>query len=107
MFHRRRAVQTLLAAPMLVSSWPAAALPSPKSKVILILGGRIGEHNAAGLAQFDLAMIEALEQRSFTTMTPWSRQQVRCCVSCWRSSGHREARYRPMRSTTTRSSFQW
>lgn len=49
---------------MLVSSWPAAALPSPKSKVILILGGRIGEHNAAGLAQFDLAMIEALEQRS-------------------------------------------
>lgn len=62
---------------MLVSSWPAAALPPPRGKVILTLGGRIGEHNAAGQAQFDLAMIEALEQRSFTTMTPWSRQPVR------------------------------
>lgn len=52
----------------------ALALDAPKGKAILTLSGKIGATNANGQAQFDLAMLKALPQRTFTTHTPWEKQ---------------------------------
>lgn len=49
-------------------SW---AMDAPKGKVVLSITGAIGRHNAADRADFDMAMLAALPQFSFTTQTPW------------------------------------
>lgn len=56
---------------------PAAALDAPKGKVILTLTGKVGLTNAPGQAQFDLAMLQALPQHSFSTHTPWDKAPVK------------------------------
>jgi hypothetical protein len=56
---------------------PAHALEPAKGKVILTISGNVGEKNAANAAVFDMAMIEKLPQRSFTTMTPWDKQPIK------------------------------
>ena len=50
---------------------PVWALGRPAGTVVLTLRGKVGTTNDAGAAQFDMAMLEALPQRSFTTRTPW------------------------------------
>lgn len=52
---------------------PAAAdgLPAPKGRVILTVSGQIEEANRGKDAVFDMAMLEALPQQTFTTRTPW------------------------------------
>ncbi|OYV01139.1 MAG: hypothetical protein CFE45_06150 [Burkholderiales bacterium PBB5] len=52
-----------------LAAWPVLALDAPKGKVLLSISGRIGA--AGGQADFDLAMLDALPQHSFTTSTPW------------------------------------
>lgn len=49
----------------------AQALEAPKGQVILTVRGLIEHTNAGRSAQLDLAMLEALPQRTFSTMTPW------------------------------------
>jgi hypothetical protein len=59
-------------------SWAQTApLPAPLGKVVLTVSGNITQHNAPGLALFDLQMIEALPQHSFTTQTPWYKTPVK------------------------------
>lgn len=57
---------------------PAAwALDAPKGKVVLTVKGKIGVINRGNTAQFDLAMLEALPQKTFTTSTPWEKAPVK------------------------------
>lgn len=71
----RRRRQALLLAPLLLATLaasPAAhALDAPKGKVVLSVSGKVGQTNADGRADFDMAMLEALPQHSFSTSTPW------------------------------------
>lgn len=72
-----RAFAVLTAAATLFSAQPAAALQPATGKVILSISGRVAEKNTATAAVFDLAMLEKLPQRSFTTMTPWDKQPIK------------------------------
>lgn len=62
-----------LTALLLATATPAAAseLATPNGSVILTLSGQIGATNGDGVAEFDLAMMDALEQRVTVTTTPW------------------------------------
>jgi hypothetical protein len=61
----------------LVVALPAAALEPAKGKVILTISGNVGEKNTPSAAVFDMAMLEKLPQRTFTTMTPWDKQPIK------------------------------
>jgi hypothetical protein len=56
---------------------PALALDAPTERPVLIVSGSIGEKNVGEQAHFDMAMIEALPQHSFTTSTPWFDKPVK------------------------------
>lgn len=73
---RRGAVELLLsafaAAGCVGTSHAAnATLRAPTGKVILTISGKIKVANDANGASFDRAMLEAMPQHSFTTMTRW------------------------------------
>ena len=51
----------------------ALALDPPKSKAVLTLSGKIGSPNQGDKAVFDLDMLKALPQTTFTTQTPWEK----------------------------------
>jgi hypothetical protein len=72
-----RALTALMAAAALCLALPAAALQPATGKVILSISGHVAEKNTANAAVFDLAMLEKLPQRSFTTMTPWDKQPIK------------------------------
>lgn len=72
-----RSLAALMAAAALCLTLPAAALQPAKGKVILSIAGNVAEKNTANAAVFDLAMLESLPQRSFTTMTPWDKQPIK------------------------------
>lgn len=60
------------AAGMLALPWGLAhALERPGGPVVLTVSGRVGQPNAGSRAEFDMAMLEQLPQRSFVTHTPW------------------------------------
>lgn len=56
---------------LLCTLTPTWALEQPKGKVILTVAGQIELKNQGDKATFDLAMLEALLQHTFTTQTPW------------------------------------
>ena len=58
-------------------SFAAQALDAPKERPILAISGKIAEKNAGDVARFDMKMIEALPQHSFTTSTPWFDKPVK------------------------------
>jgi hypothetical protein len=65
---------------MLVSialSGAAFALDAPKERPILAVSGKIAVKNAGETARFDMKMIEAMPQHSFTTSTPWFDKPVK------------------------------
>jgi hypothetical protein len=64
----RRAALASLTMLLPVPTW---ALDAPKGKVVLSITGAIGQRNADGRADFDMAMLAALPQHSFSTQTPW------------------------------------
>ncbi len=64
----------VLGAPVWAQSGPLA---TPTGKVVLTVTGNISMHNAPKQAVFDLKMIEALPQHSFTTQTPWYSTPVK------------------------------
>ena len=68
-------VSALLCALTLSSA--ALALDAPKERPILVISGKIATKNAGEVARFDMKMIEALPQHSFTTSTPWFDRPVK------------------------------
>lgn len=65
---RRRIV---LAAPLTGLASYAAALEAPAATVVLTVRGALARASRDGKADFDMAMLERLPQRSITTETPW------------------------------------
>ena len=61
----------------LALSGAAAALEAPKERPILTISGKIADKNAGDTARFDMKMIEALPQHTFTTSTPWFDKPVK------------------------------
>lgn len=63
------------AATLLLAFLPHAVaadpLPAPDGPVILTITGAVTRTNSDGAARFDLAMLDALEQRETVTGTPW------------------------------------
>ncbi len=70
---RRTAPRRTCAQPVagLPGQGTARALPRPSGPVVLTVTGRVREPNAGNRAEFDMAMLEKLPQRSFVTRTPW------------------------------------
>ncbi|WP_322889788.1 MULTISPECIES: hypothetical protein [unclassified Yoonia] len=56
---------------MIASVAQAADLPAPQGDVILTVSGNITHTNGDGVARFDRAMLEDLQQATVTTATPW------------------------------------
>jgi hypothetical protein len=52
----------------------ADGLAAPTGKVVLTLTGKVTKTNAGARAEFDMAMLEALPQQSFSTNTPWYKE---------------------------------
>lgn len=73
----RRMVTWLLTLAVISPMSFAQGLEAPKGRVILSVGGKIDLKNKGELAVFDMAMIEALPQHSFTTSTPWYDKPVK------------------------------
>ena len=78
---RRRFFPALLTMVMVASTCglglPAWALEAPKGKVVLTVSGKLGATNRGDKAVLDMAMLEALPQKTFTTMTPWEKSPVK------------------------------
>lgn len=49
----------------------AAELAKPTGKVVLTVSGQIDHTNGDGVAEFDMAMLDALAQGETRTRTPW------------------------------------
>lgn len=54
----------------------AQALEAPKDPPVLTVSGNIGATNRGATAVWDMAMIDALPQATFTTRTPWDNAPV-------------------------------
>lgn len=68
----RRVLVAGLGAISLLASAAALALDDVSGDVLLTISGDIGTTNAGDTAVFDLALLEALPQRRFTTTTIWT-----------------------------------
>ncbi len=79
MKQRRLFTASLLLAAISLSG-AALALDAPKERPILAVSGKIAVKNAGETARFDMKMIEALPQHSFTTSTPWFDKPVKFTV---------------------------
>jgi hypothetical protein len=75
---RKLALPLFAAVVMLASGLAVAAgsLGQPAEKPILTVSGKIAVTNKDGVAQFDRAMLESIGMVSFTTSTPWYKEQV-------------------------------
>ena len=58
---------------IVLSTLPAWAMPLPKATgpIVLTVTGAIDNVDENGKAEFDMAMLEALEQKETTSLTPW------------------------------------
>lgn len=77
--HRSHLIPTVasLCLSALLALSPAWALSPATGKVILTVAGKIQDKNKADTAEFDLAMLEKLPQKSFSTMTPWDKNPIK------------------------------
>ena len=71
---RRRSTLLWMAGTALPLRGRAQALQTPGGTVVLSIGGHIQHTNQGQRAALDMAMLEALAQRSFSTKTPWFKQ---------------------------------
>ncbi|WP_081708708.1 molybdopterin-dependent oxidoreductase [Rhodoferax saidenbachensis] len=73
--------RSLFAAAVLAASalctGPVLALEPATGKVVLTVSGKVAAKNTAQAADFDMAMLEAMPQKTFTTLTPWDRQPIK------------------------------
>jgi len=72
----RRCLMTALLGLLSFSALPALALEAPKERPILTISGKIGVKNAGDVTRFDMKMLAALPQQTFTTRTPWYDRPV-------------------------------
>ncbi len=56
----------------LTGSLMAAELATPKGEILLTISGNIEHSNNKDVAEFDLVMLEELEQTTIVTETPWT-----------------------------------
>ncbi len=78
MITRRHAITlTAFFAALLAMAGSALALDAPTERPILTVTGKIGIRNAGDVARFDMKMLQALPQQSFTTHTPWFDKPVK------------------------------
>jgi hypothetical protein len=68
---RRTCLQALAVGGCGLVSMPSRALAPPTGPVVLMVNGRVLRPNTGVSVQFDMAMLEALPQVSFSTRTPW------------------------------------
>jgi len=73
----RRQALTFAAACLACWVGPARALDAPSGAVVLTVQGRVRLPNDGKRAQFDMAMLEGLPQRTLQTRTPWYPQARR------------------------------
>lgn len=73
----RRILMSALLCAVSACALPALALDAPKERPILTISGKIGVKNAGDVARFDMKMLEALPQHTFTTRTPWYDKPVK------------------------------
>ena len=66
--------QCILGAVTSLLASPASALEAPKRKVVLSVSGKIRSTNVDNRADFDMDMIAALPQRTFSTSNPWYKE---------------------------------
>ena len=69
--HRRVAMLFLAGLAFPLHGTFGADLPMPGDKTILTVSGKIRNTNKDGQADFDRFMLEAIDQSSFETTTPW------------------------------------
>ncbi|MBK6788023.1 MAG: hypothetical protein KBF65_09395 [Rubrivivax sp.] len=62
---------------LLAAAWPVRALVAASGPVVLTVGGRVRMPNQGDAAHFDMTMLAALPQTSFSTRTPWYAQPRR------------------------------
>jgi hypothetical protein len=74
MFSHLSRRQCLLGVAALLLTGTSHALDAPKGKVILSLTGNIQFKNAGDRADFDMEMLAALPQHSFSTSNPWYKE---------------------------------
>lgn len=74
---RRRWLQAGAACMFGAALGHARALDKPVGPVVLTVSGRVRQVNQGASAHFDMAMLEALQQQSTTTKTPWFAQARR------------------------------
>ena len=74
---QRRTLHKFLLLSVLAVAAQAQALEPPKERAILTVSGKIGVKNAGETARFDMKMLAALPQHSFTTNTPWYDRPVK------------------------------
>jgi hypothetical protein len=74
---KRRHFSALLIVTGVGVSSAAMALKPPTERPVLTVSGKIGLKNAGDKARFDMKMMEALPQHSFTTRTPWYDKPVK------------------------------
>ncbi|WP_210527913.1 hypothetical protein [Rubellimicrobium arenae] len=67
----RGALAAMVAAGLDAPRKAMAALAAPAGQVVLTLSGQVADTNSDGVAEFDLAMLDALPQRETVTATPW------------------------------------
>lgn len=73
----KKLIQWALLTPFLGVTLAALALEAPRNPPVLKLTGQIGVKNQGNAAIFDMAMLEALPQHQFTTLTPWEDQPIK------------------------------
>lgn len=71
-----RFIISLMAVLVAGAALPASALAPVAGKTILSVTGSVGAKNTDTAAAFDMAMLEKLPQRTFTTRTPWDKQPI-------------------------------
>lgn len=76
-FSRRALLGLGLALTTLSPLAVAADLSTPQGRVILTISGQVDQPNNGKNAVFDMAMLEALPQHSFTTHTPWFDRPIK------------------------------
>ena len=70
----RRSLLAAAGAWLCVGAAHGQPLGAPAGAVVLTLRGKLQRTNQADSTSFDMAMLEALPQHSFTTKTPWFKE---------------------------------
>jgi len=70
-------LRALALSTLLLFSGLSLALDNPRGPALLRISGLVTQPNMQQQAVFDMAMLQALPQHSFTTQTPWYAEPVK------------------------------